>query len=261
MERSNANMEEIGDQIFTMTSDLSDEELIDFAAGIFKSKWKTSYDYQNTDPIRFKSLPIDKKILNHTDFMSAAVYISELTQKALSYRWNEIEGLAGKELKAWDANGGLCIYLSILHFCLLLESKAVKEDELCLVQGFYRHPTHGILSIFSNLETQCGVHSFISVQGAVVDLSIQQEESTFEFGERNFIIGDIPDEMELVGWTEGKHLVKQYAREIARSSGLNYFEWIERHQLNAYNLARKTLEEEIDRLNKLQESLEEELDG
>lgn len=243
--------EEINGQIFTLTRGLKDEELAEFAAEIFKSKWKTSYDYQSTDPIKFQSLPIDEKILKHTDFMSAAIYISELTQKALSYRWNEIEGLARKELKAWDANGGLCIYLSILHFCLLLESKAVKEDELCLVQGFYRHPTHGILSIFTNLEMQCGVHSFISVQGAVVDFSIQQEESTFEFGERNFVIGDIPDEMEMVGWTEGKYLVKQYAREIARSSGLNYFEWIEQHQVNSYKLARKELNKELVKLKSL----------
>jgi len=251
-------IEEIDDQIFTMTSDLSDEELVDFAAGIFKSNWKTSYDYQKTDPIIFQSLPIDGKILKHTDFMSSAVYISELTQKALSYRWNEIEGLAGKELKAWDAKGGLCIYLSILHFCLLLESKAVREDELCMVQGFYRHPTHGILSIFSNLAIQSGVHAFISVQGAVVDFSIQQEASTFDFGEKEFIIGDIPDEMEMVGWTEGKHLVKQYAREIARSSGLNYFEWIEQHKINSYKLASKELNKELVRLKRLYKSLEDE---
>ena len=250
--------EEIDDQIFTMTDNASDEELAEFAAGIFKSHWKTSYDYQKTDPIIFQSLPIDGKILKHTDFMSSAVYISELTQKALSYRWNEIEGLAGKELKAWDAKGGLCIYLSILHFCLLLESKAVREDELCMVQGFYRHPTHGILSIFSNLAIQSGVHAFISVQGAVVDFSIQQEASTFDFGEKEFIIGDIPDEMEMVGWTEGKHLVKQYAREIARSSGLNYFEWIEQHKINSYKLASKELNKELVRLKRLYKSLEDE---
>jgi hypothetical protein len=246
---------EIADQIFTMTRDLPDEELAEFAAGIFKSKWKTSYDYQSRDPISFKSLPIDEKILKHTDFMSSAVYISDLTEKALKYRWNEMKGLAGKELKAWDANGGLCIYLSILHFCLLLESKAVKEDELCMVQGFYRHPTHGILSLIANLATQCGVHAFISVQGAVVDFSIQQEASTFEFGENEFIIGDIPDEMEMVGWTEGKHLVKQYAREIARSSGLNYFEWIEQHRMNSYKMARDKLEEELIKLKSLYKSL------
>lgn len=46
------NMEDVS-QITTTTDKFSDEELVEFVSDIFKSKWKTSYDYQNTDPIRF----------------------------------------------------------------------------------------------------------------------------------------------------------------------------------------------------------------
>ena len=240
--------------ILTLGNDISEEELSVFVSKIYMDKWKTSHDYQTNKPVNFKSKEIDPKILCNPQFIAFSFYVNHLIEKAIAYRFNELGEMVGKEFKEWDSRGGLCIYTSILHYCLLLESKVIPEKDIQLIQGFYSHPTHGILSLISNLQNQAGLHAFITVGGSVVDFSINQESNTFDFPDGPFIIGDIPDEMNLGGWIEGKDVAKKYAREIARSHGLNYYEWIDKHIKNAFKIA-------VEEIREKSMELEEKLDG
>jgi hypothetical protein len=235
-------------EFMTLTEDISEEELCAFTSRVYMEKWKTSYDYRCTESIPFKSKKIDPKILANNEFMAFSLYISHLTDKALEYRFDSLEGMVGKEFKEWDRRGGMCIYISVVHYCLLLESRIIDEQNIKLIQGYYSHPTHGILSLISNLQNQAGIHAFISINGSVIDFSIKQEESTFDFPNHSFILGDIPEGMNLGGWPEGKDVAKQYGREIARFSGLNYYDWIDKHLSYAYKIAIENLERELEEL-------------
>jgi hypothetical protein len=97
------------------------------------------------------------------------------------------------------------------------------------------------------MKIQSGLHAFITVDNCVVDLSIKQEACVFNFENGNeFILGEIPKEMTLGGWIEGKSIAKKYAREIAKSSGMNYLDWIEKHMLYAYNVSLQELKQSED---------------
>jgi hypothetical protein len=226
----------------TLSNDLSDESIANFVAKTYSERWYSSFPYLENDPVYFESKNIEEKILNNAQFVAFCLYLSFLTEKMLNYKWNEIEEWPRNEIKEWDKKGGLCIYLSVLHYCLLMESRIIPEKRLGLVQGFYSHPTHGIMSIFDNMKIQSGLHAFITVNNCVVDFSIKQEACVFNFKNGNeFIMGDIPEDMTLGGWIEGKVLAKKYAREIARSSGMNYLDWIEKHMIYAYDVSLQEL--------------------
>lgn len=230
--------------MLTITDDQTDESLINFTTDVYNKIWHTSHDYRITEPVYFESKKISNKIMLDAQFMAIAIYISFLTDKMLEFDFTAIEQFTGTEILEWDKKGGLCIYLSVLHYCLLLETRIVKEEDLKFIQGFYSHPSHGIMSIFANCITQSGLHAFITVENAIVDFSIKQEACVFNFEDGNeFIMGRIPYEMMLGGWIEGKQIAKKYAREIAKVSGINYFEWIDKHMIYAYEIGLKELRE------------------
>jgi len=232
---------DLKDDIF-VTDDMGKETLIKFTAGVFRERWECSYDYLLVDPIWCESKSLNHSILVNADFMSAAFYMSFLADRAINYRMNDISDWARKEITTWDKSGGLCIYMSIVHYCLLWES-GVKEERLKYVQGFYTHPSHGIMSLFTNTIQQSGVHAFITVDDSVVDFSINQEACVFNFMDGDFIIGQIPETMELGGWAEDLSIVKKYARKIARSSGMTYYQWIRKHKLYAYETTLKSIQD------------------
>jgi hypothetical protein len=241
-------LDELGADICTITNSISPDKIGDYVAGVYMEKWKTSYDYKKTVPIHFENKLIDTKVINHPEFLSAALYVEFLITNMLNFEFKNIEEWARKEIREWDKRGGLCLYVSVVQWCLLYESTIIPEEKLKYIQGFYSHPSHGVLSIFENTATQSGLHAFLTIDDAVVDFSIKQEECCFNFEEGAFILGKIPKNMNLSGWPEGKNVVKQYAREMAKFSGLTYYEWIEKHRSYAFKIAMEELNEGLKEL-------------
>lgn len=211
------------------------EEIAGHTADFFMSDWKTSYNYNQLKPIISKSKEIDQEWLKKSAFLKSTLYVQSLAAANETWRLDEIDETTRKELKTWDGRGGFCIYTSVLLWCLLYESGLFEDDQLKLVQGFYKHPTQGFLTqlIAKPPPLQIGLHSWVHADGRVLDFSIIQERSCFDFNGEAYIMGNIPKGMELVGWEEGKVTVKKYAREIAKESGFNYYDWVMYHKLQA----------------------------
>ena len=219
------------------TGPFDEEELKATIAKKFMEKWKTSHDYFKVRPVEFSSNEMDKKVLMHSEFMPICYYATFLMEKMLEFNFTAIRDDVRQEILEWDGNGGLCLYVSILVYCLMIDRKIVAPERLKLVQGYYIHPTYGILSIFDNMKIQSGLHAFLLLdEKIVIDLTINQEACVFDFKGYDFILGELPEEMRLAGWCEGKNLVKEYAREIARGKGLYYFDWLENHFVYALDV-------------------------
>ena len=218
-----------------ITKDISDEQMLEFTISTFEKKWRMSHDYRSAAPTVFESNPLDFAIKSNTEFMSFVCYLAFLTDSMVTGKHSAMDMWARREIVEWDQRGGLCIYASVLLWCLIRENSIVADSELKYIQGLYNHPTnHSVMMMFDDITTNTGLHAFITVKGAVVDFSIYQEACVFDLGDYPFIIGEIPDGMILSGWVESEGVIKEYAREIAEFSGMTYHEWIAKHNKYAY---------------------------
>lgn len=231
------------DELFNKYAVLSEnptsEEISEHTAGFFELDWKISKKYIFDDLQTYQSKSLNYKLRRNPQFATICLYMAFITNQYGNYKFDEIPKLAFNELSAWDGKGGFCIYSSVLSFCLLYENGIFNVDELRLVQGYYKHPTQGLLSVLTESKWQVGLHSFITAQGSVIDFGICQEMCVFDFD--GYILGDIPDGMEMYGWEEDITIVKAYAREIARESGMTYREWINRHNMDSLLVAREEI--------------------
>ena len=215
--------------------DISDEQMLELTISTFENKWRMSHDYRRAAPTVFESFPLDFEIKSNTEFMSFVCYLAFLNESMVTGKHSAMDEWLRKEVVEWDRRGGLCIYTSVLLWCLIRENNIVADSELKYIQGLYNHPTnHSVMATIDNITNHTGLHAFITLKGAVVDFSIIQEGYVFNLGDYPFIIGEIPSEMILNGWTESEDIVKQYAREIAGFSGMTYHEWIAKHNKYAY---------------------------
>ncbi|MBG9733296.1 hypothetical protein [Paenibacillus alvei] len=82
-------------------------------------------------------------------------------------------------------------------------------------------------------KTQYGLHAWLELQGAILDIAIKQEEQFFEFEEKPFIIGKVPEGLELIGYREVTKTAKDYARTATKSNGMKYNDWIAMHSREA----------------------------
>lgn len=218
-----------------ISSNTTEEEIAKIIGLTFKTQWKTSYDYEMIKPTCFISKEIIDKLRLNNDAINSLSYMSKLAAIGdyLTYEDLSKYPILQEEVIRWNHNGGFCIYLSVVLWCLLYEFGVASEAELKLVQGYYKHPVGGWLGqqrpdLQGKLEQ--GLHAWITLNGAVLDLSICQERTMFVFPDGPWIIGTIPDGMHLVGWEEPKSIVKDYARIIAKESGLTYYSWITKHK-------------------------------
>lgn len=209
-------------------------------------KWVTGYDYSKIDPVEYKSKKMPGSKKRNFELASSLFYVQSISECIEYWKTETLDKQVSDEVEKWNNEGMLCAYTSVLLWCLLYENGVFNADEMRMVQGYYRHIDQGILAtlgLFGDKPIyQCGLHAWVEVSGSVIDLSIVQEQSTFNFPGLPAIVEDIPAGMELSGWREGKETVKKYARQIAKEQNMNYYEWINYHKLQAEKMAREHLE-------------------
>ena len=200
-------------------------------------QWITSYDYSNINPMEYKSKHLLESKKRNFEYASSIIYVQTISECIEFCKTDTLDKQAAEEALKWDDEEMLCVYTSVLLWCLLYENGVFSANEMKLAQGYFTHINQGILEtlgVFGDVPSyKLGLHAWVEVSGSVIDLSIVQEQSTFRFHGIPSIIEEIPAGMELTGWEEGKETVKRYARQIAKEQNMKYYDWINYHKLQA----------------------------
>jgi hypothetical protein len=126
-----------------------------------------------------------------------------------------------------------------------MEFEVLKENQLYLVQGYYRHDAredNPFATLFGS--SQAGVHAWLNIKDAVYDLSIGQEKTVFDFKGTPFILGKVPEGMDLRGFVEPRKVVKEYQEKFAKAQNMSIREWTLQHKLLFVDFAEKEIEEQ-----------------
>lgn len=213
---------EIGNEEFSI------EKTVKHIAKKFTNDWKTSYDYTKAKYKIYESVPLNPKVKADTFFERNVVYIEAL-YNSLSKDDYIIPDIINNELTEWEIKGGLCIYLSILLYSMMIFEKRSCTDCTKLVQGFV---THEIRKDYPSYLPWNGrhilLHSWVTLEGAIVDIAINQQYPFFDFNEP-FTMGKIQDGLTYVGFEESKETVEKYVKEILEFSKMTFTEWIVGH--------------------------------
>lgn len=222
--------------MFIKTGD--NQEALDWIITEFEQNWIVGLDYREENPISFKGKELSEDIKRDAFFQKNIFYIRKL-YSFISYEEDgeELPIFAKKEITRWEHNGGQCIYLSALLYSLLLHDKVADAASMCLCQGYYNHMCRedNLLGMMMGKEHR-GLHAWLELNEAVIDISIRQEENFFDFKGRPIILGEVPEGLSLIGYKETHKTAKDYGRTIAREGGTVYLEWIKDHSLAASRL-------------------------
>lgn len=216
------------------------EEITNHNIAMFKERWRCGYDYSTVQVKQYPGEEVDLDKATNAKLIATTLYCNQAACAPLGRQKVKLPEQLRKEAMHWDAEGGFCIYTSVLAYCLFYEFGVFEKEQMRLIQGFYKHQ---LREDFSNLipfgKLQVGLHSFLLVDKSVFDFSlIIQEEYFFDFKDTGlFIMGKVPEGMELWGFEEEHQIIKEYAREIAKESGQTYAEWIAYHKHHAASVA------------------------
>lgn len=229
-------------------------EALELAKTWFKDNWKTSSDYQISDPKTFKGAPLPEELRKNVHFKSGIYYISFLYEIVSAYRKHDplIPDSIIKELFWWEKRGGQCIYLSALLYALFLEGRVAKEQDMQFCQGVHMHKCRedNPIGLMMGKE-HAGLHAWITVKDAVIDISIRQEELFFDFKGTPIVAGEAPEGLNYYGFVETKDVAKGYCRDSAKEAGTYYLDWIKEHRLVASKVYSDFLEKRINEFKSL----------
>lgn len=206
-----------------------------------KNSWHTDTRKLN-EWSAFKGKDIDLDYLTNPDFKYTMLYIDKLM--AAMNRWRDLDDISpelSKEIRYWNSQGGLCIFLSTVNYTLLLENEVFTPSSLSLAQGYYSHETRkdNPLALMIT-ENSVGLHCWLSAKGAVIDLSIAQKKDFFDFGGEPYIMGKVPDGLLLQGREEPKKIVNKYIKLFAKKAGLTEKQWTDQHMAWYQEFKKKT---------------------
>lgn len=191
---------------------------------LYKLGWKTSFNYYMYRPIKFmnKHLMIPQGSIS--EFNKFVDYCALLSKNFT----------AQDEAARYQDRHGLSIYFSVVLYWLLTSYGVINEKRLNFCQGYYSFalPENPL----RDTRYRAGVHSWLSCNGSVIDVTLWRQGCP-GFGKTDgtppVVKGEIPVNLNLIGFEENKSLVKEYARQFAKDSGLTFYNWLNRHREQA----------------------------
>jgi len=210
------------------------EQVIEFTAKGFKENHITTYEYTEKNIISFTSRDINVKMTENMNFARIVNYISVLFDYLVTGEKRNIDEDVLNEVDEWEIKGANCIYLSILLYLMLVTEELVCNDCMKFYQGFYRHDIRKDYPSFYPWAGQHnGLHSWITIQGSIIDIAIRQQERFFDFEGCPYVLGKFPEGLIYMGWEESKDTVFQYFINIVKSSKKGVKQWIAMHYKNS----------------------------
>lgn len=220
---------------------------------IIKSKFIAGFDYTLEPATRFLGDKLPAEFVHESKLAKlemCVTYIMHLFSAVKDWDFSEIgDDVIKAEVKRWETKGGQCIYFSVLLHMLLVEEGVVPADRLSLVQGWYEHDIDvnyaGLLAQMMG-HRHFGMHCWLTLDDAVIDVSIRQEERFFEFkGGGPLIVGEVPDGLEMRGWVESSKTIDRYMKRFAIKCEMDLNRWKLMHRKEAVRVALVESERQI----------------
>lgn len=192
----------------------------------------------------YKGKTLKKEVVRHPNFIKVLIYIGELFQASewdqRASKFKEFDERIGKELTKWEKEGELCLHLTVISYSLFEKYGVLTDKEMKLVQGYYFHEARKDSPLAMALANiHIGIHSWLSVGGAVIDLTIGQEREFFDFQGMDMIVGEVPEGMTLKGFQEPKKVVSKHIKRYASFLNMTVEEYIDFHDQQAIALLQK----------------------
>lgn len=227
------------------TGDLSFEDKIDHVQETISTNWLQSYHYDKENAMKFQTTsipPVKETELFRIYLSYMTLLFEELIERQSKFITNPT---IKEELSHWDKEGGLCIYMSVLLYGLLKKDDVLASEDLKLVQGYNSYRSNNPLfeALFGCNHTQLlNFHVWLSYRGAVIDISVAQERVSYQFGDTPYILGEIPDGFEMVGFLEDEETIKKYMEKFSSRIGMSVDEWLLHHKAHGLTSVRKAIE-------------------
>lgn len=211
----------------------------------FKDYHYVGYDYRKHSPKQYKGKEIPDFKFKEEAFTSSINYVARLFYCCqqngaglLIAGLKEIPELKvygqfiARETAKADQDGELCVYCSVVLYSLLKFFCNICDTHLKFIQGWYQHELRKDFPMFiPTNNSQQGLHSFLCVDGAILDMTIGQEAYFFDFkDEPEYIVGAVPEGMNLWGHEELESTVMKYIRKYASYANLEPGKWIIAHR-------------------------------
>lgn len=155
-------------------------------------------------------------------------YLTEAMEDVVKYRFDD--SLVMNEIRKADFDGDLCLYVATLTAVLLYEFAGIDRDDIELVQGYYifrADPSLPFSEYFGKY--QMGLHAWCEVKGTLMDFSVITQAPFIRLPHKEGIIGTNPSGLKLIGVSEPFATAKEYARKLAATQGITYYDWINKH--------------------------------
>jgi len=87
-------------------------------------------------------------------------------------------------------------------------------------------------------------HTWVTLNDAIIDVSIKQQYPFFDFKGKPFVFGEIPKGLIYMGWEESTETINRYTSEITEFSKMTLTDWLKHHLCNL-TLVCHDLEKEL----------------
>lgn len=232
--------------IGTLPDDCTHQDVIKRVYKTFKEDFRATYDYIKSPVKKYTGDPLHKDLRKSLEYQAYALYCYTIGNWILDNGDINLSDSIANEIKYYEfEKGGSCIYNAALFINLLVDSGLVPPNNIKLIQGYYRHELREDFPSFIPFgKNHYGMHCWTLIKKSVIDFCIiPQEEKFFDFKDKIFLDGVVPDGLNYYGYEESFEVAKEYCKDFAKYSKLDYREWILNHRLKAMEYSQFKLEE------------------
>jgi hypothetical protein len=215
----------------------------------WEKRWIQGYKYNPKNVLHFppKPLVLPPNLLGHTVnkniryvFHGVLAVMYDMTPDNKQGQFVDVDDLLLEQLNYYDKHQGLCIYASVLLYCLLREESIIDNKKIKYVQGFARtipSPNYKLPSTGKPTDVMYTLHAFVTYDDAVIDLTAAQLSKYLDdLLDPPFVIGEQGykyDIFKYYGYKEYPTTAERYAKMFAKEANMTYEQWINHHKKQA----------------------------
>lgn len=202
----------------------------DAQARFIEHGWTTGFDYKADNCFMVEDKPFPLEILRNEKFRKTLRYAKRLYW--MDDQFKSLSNQVVEEHERWIRNG-ICSYVSIVLYHLLLKAQLCNRGTLEYVQGYTLHNDERINKVYHT------THAWLIVKNSPLDLTIYQlRNHGYTFGKEIFTVGKPPDNVLMVGYVETEKTIQYLTKKFAKAANMGSNDWIDFHINNTNKFAK-----------------------